>query len=177
MKNFVFLLFLCLTLSLPISANVKFSGDEPVFVKEFIGQMDFVKGRLMKLAEAMPEDKYNWTPGEGVRTVGEVYVHAAEANFYLVTVMKGTKPEMDQKKSDTDKKTALAMLEKSIDAVKEAAGKLTEDDLNREVEAFGMKFSLRNFMITMLNHNHEHLGQSIAYARMNGVVPPWSMKE
>jgi hypothetical protein len=45
------------------------------------------------------------------------------------------------------------------------------------VEAFGMKFSLRNFMITILNHNHEHLGQSIAYARMNGVVPPWSMKE
>ncbi|HCY76868.1 MAG TPA: damage-inducible protein DinB [Ignavibacteriales bacterium] len=177
MKNFAFLLFLCLTLSLPISANVNFSGDEPVFVKEFIGQMDFVKGRLMQLAEAMPEDKYNWTPGEGVRTVGEVYVHAAEANFYLVTVMMGTKPDMNQKKSDTDKKTALAMLEKSIDAVKEAAGKLTEDDLNREVEAFGMKFSLRNFMITMLNHNHEHLGQSIAYARMNGVVPPWSMKE
>ncbi|MBE0538303.1 MAG: DinB family protein [Ignavibacterium sp.] len=177
MKNFAFLLFLCLILSLPISANVKFSGDEPVFVKEFIGQMDFVKGRLMQLAEAMPEDKYNWTPGEGVRTVGEVYVHAAEANFYLVTVMMGTKPDMNQKKSDTDKKTALAMLEKSIDAVKEAAGKLTEDDLNREVEAFGMKFSLRNFMITMLNHNHEHLGQSIAYARMNGVVPPWSMKE
>ncbi|HEX7357604.1 MAG TPA: DinB family protein [Ignavibacteriaceae bacterium] len=177
MKNFVSMLFLCSFLVLPLSANVKFSGDEPVFVKEFIGQMDFVKGRLMQLAEAMPDEKYNWTPAEGVRTVGEVYVHAAEANFYLVTVMMGTKPDMNQKKSDTDKKTALAMIEKSIDAVKEAAAKLTEDDLNREVEAFGMKFSLRNFMITMLNHNHEHLGQSIAYARMNGVVPPWSMKE
>ena len=69
------------------------------------------------------------------------------------------------------------MLEKSFDAVKDAASKLTEVDLNREVEAFGMKFSLRNFMITTLNHNHEHLGQSIAYARMNGIIPPWSMKE
>ena len=177
MKKSMFLFLICLIFALPISAAANSSKDEPVFVKEFIGQMDFVKGRLIQLAEAMPEDKYNWSPGEGVRTVGEVYVHAAEANFYLVTVMMGTKPEMDQKKSDTDKKTALTMLEKSIDAVKEAASKLTEADLNKEVEAFGMKFSLRNFMITMLNHNHEHLGQSIAYARMNGIVPPWSMKE
>ena len=160
-----------------ISASlVRASRDQPVFVTEFIGQMDFVKSRLIQLADAMPEDKYNWSPAEGVRSVGEVYSHDAEANFYLVTVIKGTKPDMNQEKSPIDKKSALAMLEKSIEAVKEAASKLTEKDLNKEVDAFGMKFSLRNFMITILNHNHEHLGQSIAYARMNGVVPPWSMK-
>ena len=102
-----------------ISASlVRASGDQPVFVTEFIGQMDFVKGRLMQLADAMPEDKYNWSPAEGVRSVGEVYSHDAEANFYLVTVIKGTKPDMDQEKSPTDKKSALAMLEKSIEAVK-----------------------------------------------------------
>ena len=176
MKKNAFLFIICLIFALPISA-ANLSGDEPIFVKEFIGQMDFVKGRLIQLAEAMPEDKYNWSPGEGVRTVGEVFVHDAEANYYLISQMKGTKPDMNQEKRPTDKKSALMMLEKSIEAVKEAASKLTEDDLNKEVEAFGMKFSLRNFMITMLNHNHEHLGQSIAYARMNGVVPPWSMKE
>jgi uncharacterized damage-inducible protein DinB len=152
-------------------------GDESIFVKEFIGQMDFVKGRLMQLAEAMPEDKYNWSPGEGVRTFGEVLNHDAEANFYLVSVINNSKPDTKQEKHESDKKHVLEMLSKSIDAVKDAAGKLTEDDLNREVEAFGMKFSLRNFMITILNHNHEHLGQSIAYARMNGVTPPWSKKE
>jgi len=176
MKKNAFLFIICLIFALPISA-ANLSGDEPIFVKEFIGQMDFVKGRLIQLAEAMPEDKYNWSPGEGVRTVGEVFVHDAEANYYLISQMKGTKPDMNQEKRPTDKKSALMMLEKSIEAVKEAASKLTEDDLNKEVEAFGMKFSLRNFMITMLNHNHEHLGQSIAYARMNGIVPPWSMKE
>lgn len=177
MKKSAFLFFICLIFALPISAAANLSGDEPIFVKEFIGQMDFVKGRLIQLAEAMPDDKYTWSPGDGVRTVGEVFVHDAEANYYLISMMKGTKPDMDQEKTPTDKKSALAMLEKSIEAVKEAASKLTEDDLNKEVEAFGMKFSLRNFMITILNHNHEHLGQSIAYARMNGVVPPWSKKE
>jgi uncharacterized damage-inducible protein DinB len=151
-------------------------GDEPVFIQEFNGQMDFVKGRLLQLAEAMPDNKYNWSPGEGVRSVGEVFVHDAEANYYMISVMKGTKPEMEQEKHSADKKHAIDMLTKSFDAVKETASKLTEEDLNREVEAFGMKFSLRNFMITILNHNHEHLGQSIAYARMNGVTPPWSLK-
>ncbi|MBE0551522.1 MAG: DinB family protein [Ignavibacterium sp.] len=175
MKKSAFLFLICLIFALPISA-ANLSGDEPIFVKEFIGQMDFVKGRLIQLAEAMPDDKYSWSPGEGVRTVGEVFIHDAEANYYLISQMNGTKPDMNQEKSPSDKKSALAILEKSIEAVKEAASKLTEADLNKEVEAFGMKFSLRNFMITILNHNHEHLGQSIAYARMNGVVPPWSMK-
>jgi uncharacterized damage-inducible protein DinB len=152
-------------------------AEQPIFVQEFLGQVDFIKGRLMQLAEAMPEDKYSWKPGEEVRSVGEVYVHSAEANHYFLSIMNGTKPDMSESSKETDKKTALAMLEKSFDVVKETAGNFTEEDLNKEVEAFGMKFSVRNFMITLLNHNHEHLGQSIAYARMNGVTPPWSNSE
>lgn len=160
-----------------ISVLAKSPSDQPVFVKEFTGQIDFVKGRFLQLAEAMPDNKYNWTPTEGVRTVGEVYIHVAESNYHLIAMIKGIKPDMTEPKSPTDKKTALSMLEKSFEAVKDAAGKLTETDLDKEVEAFGMKFSLRNFMISMLGHSHEHLGQSIAYARMNGVTPPWSVKE
>ena len=177
MKTSLFVFVLILLFTAPGAITSKPLGDEPVFVQEFNGQMDFVKGRLLQLAEAMPDAKYSWAPAEGVRTVGEVYTHAAEANYYLIAMMNGVKPDMDQEKSPTDKKTALSILEKSFDAVKDAASKLTEVDLNKEVEAFGMKFSLRNFMITILNHNHEHLGQSIAYARMNGVTPPWSKKE
>lgn len=174
MKKLSFMFFLIITAFFNINAAP--SGDQPVFVKEFMGQMDFVKGRLIQLAEAMPEDKFDWTPGEGVRTVGEVYSHVAEANSYLISAINNTKPEMNKEEKAQDKKSIISMLASSCDAVKEAASKLTEDDLNREVEAFGMKFTLRNFMITMLNHCHEHLGQSIAYARMNGITPPWSMK-
>ena len=176
MKNRLVLFTSILLITLSAAITAKPVGDAPVFVKEFIGQMDFVKGRLTQLAEAIPEDKYSWSPGEGVRSVGEVFAHVAEVNYYLISVMKGSKPDMAEKKHDNSKKHVLEMLAKSIEDVKEAAGKLTENDLNREVEAFGMKFSLRNFMISMLNHNHEHLGQAIAYARMNGVVPPWSVK-
>jgi len=152
-------------------------AEQPIFVQEFLGQIDFVKSRLMQLAEAMPEDKYSWTPGEGVRSVGEVYVHAAESNYYMLSLVKGEKPDMSQSESEADKKTALAMMEKAFSVIKESAAQFTEEDLNKEIEAFGMKFSVRNFMVTMIAHLHEHLGQSIAYARMNGVTPPWSAQE
>ena len=171
--SFVFLLVLAMFLNI----NASPSGKQPIFVTEFIGQMDFVKGRLTQLAEVMPESKFSWAPAEGVRNVGEVYSHVAEANYYLISVIKNEKPDMDQDKKELNKAEIIEMLKNSFDAVKEAAAKLSDDDLNREVEAFGMKFSLRNFMITLLNHSHEHLGQGIAYARMNGVTPPWSMKE
>ena len=152
-------------------------AEQPVFVKEFLGQVDFVKGRLMQLAEAMPEDNYSWTPGEGVRSVGEVYVHAAEANYYMLSLIKGEKFDMNSAESKSDKKTALSLMEKSFDNLKESAAQFTDEDLDKEIEAFGMKFSVRNFMVTIIAHLHEHLGQSIAYARMNGVTPPWSAQE
>lgn len=152
-------------------------AGQPVFVQEFLGQIDFVKGRLMQLADAMPEETYSWTPGEGVRSVGEVYVHVAQSNYYMLSLVKGEKPEMNQSESEIDKKTAIAMMEKAFSVIKESTARFTDEDLDKEIEAFGMKFSVRNFMVTMIGHLHEHLGQSIAYARMNGVTPPWSAKE
>lgn len=167
------LLFYALILFL----NTTGLAEQPIFVQEFMGQIDFVKGRLMQLAEAVPEESYSWAPGEGVRSVGEVYVHVAQSNYYMLSLVKGEKPDMSQGSSESDKKTALAMMEKSFSVIKEEAAKFSEEDLNKEIEAFGMKFSVRNFMVTMIAHLHEHLGQSIAYARMNGVTPPWSAQE
>lgn len=149
-------------------------AEQPAFVKEFLGQMDYVEGRLTQLSEAMPEESYSWTPGEGVRSVGEVYIHVAQSNYYMLSLVKGEKPDMSEGSSESDKKTAIAMMGKSFSVIKEEAAKFSEEDLNKEIEAFGMKFSVRNFMVTMIAHLHEHLGQSIAYARMNGVTPPWS---
>ena len=78
-------------------------------------------------------------------------------------------------KATNSKVGTIATLNQSFDAVTEMVKHVTEDDLNRMFEAFGMEMSVRNFMITILNHTHQHLGQSIAYARMNEIVPPWSI--
>lgn len=162
--------------------------DIPVFVQEFSGQVDFVEGRLTQLAEAVPEEDYGWRPEEGVRSVGEVYLHTAFGNYLWITVSGGKVPEdvhfvPDPSKigewdtQTTDKKEIMAIMKKSFDVLREFAKSLTAEDLEKEVEFFNMKFSLRNFLISGLNHLHEHLGQSIAYARTNHVVPPWSQKQ
>jgi len=162
-------------------------AQEPVLVEEFVGQVVYVQKKIIDLANAVPEVDYTWRPAEGVRSVSEVYLHVAFANYICVTVSGGKVPEevgfeMDFSKADawatqtTDKTVILEKVNESFEILKERIGNLTEEDLNREVEVFGMKMSTRNFIISMIGHCHEHLGQSIAYARINGVTPPWSAK-
>lgn len=163
-------------------------AQESVLIEEFVGQVVFVQGRLVDLANAVPQENYTWRPEEGVRSISEVYLHAAFANYICVTVSGGTVPkeigfEMDFSKANawetqtTDKTEILEKLNESFTILKERVSVLTQEDLDREVEVFGMKMSTRNFIISMIGHAHEHLGQSVAYARINGVTPPWSMKD
>ena len=159
-----------------------------ILVNEFIGQTDFIEGRLLQLAEEIPQTVYEWRPAEGVRSVSEVFLHAAFANYICVTVSGGVVPEdkgfvMDFNKVNewdmqtTDKTEIQAKIKESFDVLRSRMKELTEEDLNREVEVFGMTMSIRNFIISMIAHTHEHLGQEIAYARMNGVTPPWSKED
>jgi len=163
-------------------------AEEPVLVKEFVGQIEFVQGRITQLADAVPQSDYEWRPEKGVRSVSEVYLHIAFSNYMTVSITGGTVPkevgfEMDFSKEHdwdiqtTDKTIILEKVNESFATLKEWTKSLTEEDLNREVEAFGMTMTIRNFMITMIGHTHEHLGQSIAYARTNHVTPPWSKKD
>jgi uncharacterized damage-inducible protein DinB len=177
-----------LLVSLLLIFSTLASAQEPVLVKEFVGQVVFVQGRVVDLANAMPQSAYEWRPEEGVRSVSEVYLHVAFSNYMTVIISGGTISkdmgfEMDFSKEKvwdtqtTDKTIILEKVNESFEILKERIGKLTEEDLNREVEFFGMKMSTRNFIISMIGHTHEHLGQSIAYARINAVTPPWSKSE
>jgi hypothetical protein len=72
----------------------------------------------------------------------------------------------------TDKKRVLVELQKSFDHVRQIVK--SDADFERVVKLYGNDTTRRNVYMMMLNHLHEHLGQSVAYARMNGIVPPWS---
>ena len=154
------------------------------FCMEFIGQVQFIQGRLVELQKAIPQDKYSWRPAEGVRSLGEVYLHAAMANYYFAKfagyeVPKDINVDMGSEKWDkmtTDKKEITIILERSFADLLVTGKKITEADLEKNVHFFGMDMTMRNFMVSSLNHMHEHLGQSIAYARSNGIVPPWTQK-
>jgi uncharacterized damage-inducible protein DinB len=158
--------------------------DVPVFCQEYIGQIDFVKGRIMDLANTVPQDKYTWRPADGVRSVSEVYRHVAFANYafikwsgYEVPAEAGFHTDLEKwDKATTDKAEIATTLNKSFDAIQATVKLLTTDELNKTVQVFGMEMSLRNFMMSSLSHLHEHLGQSVAYARSNAIVPPWTAK-
>ena len=155
--------------------------DQPVFIQEYIGQMNFVESRLLDLEGAMPQELMGWEPNDEVRNTAQIFLHVAEANYMLVSFLKGENPKGEQgnlEKSTTDKKEIAKILSESFTAVNDKAATLTPDDLNKMSQTpFGMEMSTRNFMISLLNHAHEHLGQAIAYARINGITPPWSEKQ
>jgi uncharacterized damage-inducible protein DinB len=139
--------------------------EQPVFVQEYIGQVSFIEGRLLELEEAMPQEIMGWEPADLVRNTAQVFLHVADANYFLLSFITGEQMEGDAK-----------MIKDSFAAVKEVTAKLSEDELNNMVKTPFGEMSIRSFMISILNHNHEHLGQAIAYGRMNGITPPWSAK-
>ncbi len=173
-------------LATPVSLFAAKSSEasSPPFVNEFLGEVDFVEGRILALNEAMAA-KESWRPAENVRSVSETYLHIAFGN-YLLTKMAGFEPpadagfSTDMKKWDAQTTEAAkinAVLKMSFDHVRSVAKKLTSEQLEKKMDLFGHEATTRTDLITLLNHMHEHLGQSIAYARMNGVVPPWTAAE
>lgn len=143
----------------------------------WLGELDHAARQLVQLAEATPAEKFSWRPAPGVRSIGEVYMHIALGNHFLLA-QTGVKPPFDAaslgkepEKSKTAKADVVAFLKGSFDAVR---GAYTAADRQKSVKLFGKETTADNVFLRILVHNHEHMGQSIAYARMNGVAPPWS---
>ena len=141
------------------------------------GEWRHVSQQLIALAEATPAEKFAWRPAPGVRSTSEVYMHIVDANFYLLSV---TGPKMpadlkeDADKTVTSKAEVIAWLKRSLEAVKKAH--LAEDpkDLARKVRVEDRDATVDGMYLRIIIHANEHMGQLVAYARMTGVVPPWS---
>jgi len=141
------------------------------------GEWLHVSQQLVALAEATPEEKFSWRPAAGVRSTSEVYMHIAMANFYLLSV---TGPKMpadlkdDAEKTVTAKAEVISWLKRSLDAVKQAHRAVTAKDLQRQVHIADRDATVDGMYLRIIVHANEHMGQLVAYARMTGVVPPWS---
>jgi uncharacterized damage-inducible protein DinB len=139
------------------------------------------RDKLIQLAEAMPESKYSWTPEKGVRTVGQVFLHVSAANYGVPSFI-GIKPPAGfdfgtYEQSMTKKADIIKSLKDSFTHMEGALKSMSEDEMNQPAEFFGMKTTKRGAFFLLLSHAHEHLGQSIAYARSNNVTPPWSAQQ
>src|SRR5713226_3178938 len=148
---------------------------------EFLNELKIQEDKFVQLAQAVPADKYTWRPAEGVRSISEVYMHVATANYNLPKVF-GVAPPAGFKaegfdKSITDKAKVIDTLKDSFAHMRQAVLNMPDSDVEKQLDWFGAKSTYRGVMLFIIRHGAEHLGQSIAYARVNGIVPPWTEEQ
>ena len=159
---------------MPAASTAPTSGPRA----EFLEEIAYYEQRYTKLAEAMPAEKYGWRPGEGVRSVGEVYAHIVAANYGVARAL-GTQPPagLDMKSVMSlanDKPKLMQALKDSFAHFRGAILALSDADADKPQKMFNRQTTVRGAFMMIDRHWGEHLGQSIAYARINGVVPPWT---
>jgi len=135
------------------------------------------QGQVIQLAEAFSEDQYGWRPMEGVNSVGEALLHVAGANYFIGSKMGIAPPEdvdMMNLGKITGKENIIAALKKSNEFALDVVTKVERGEFNEEVDFGFAKFNKLAGLLVIMEHNGEHKGQLIAYARSNNVVPPWS---
>lgn len=165
--------------ALPLAAADNAPSVAPAGLRqEVIGHLDEAEKKLLALAEAIPADKFSWRPAPGVRSVSEVFAHVAGGNYFLLSKTGVPNPEgVDPRsfeKNATDKAKLTPLLKDSFAYVRGHIAKASDADLDKQVEFFGSKTTVRGLHLRLVSHAHEHLGQMIAYARSIGVAPPWS---
>jgi uncharacterized damage-inducible protein DinB len=149
----------------------------PELGQGWLPEFTLTSRQLMQLAEATPADKFGWSPGPGVRSISEVYMHIALGNYFFLdsvgvkTGVDFAKLGKDPEKSVTAKADVVKFLRDSLDAVAKA---YPFSDKQKKLQFFGKDSTADQVYLRLLLHGNEHMGQSIAYARMNGIVPPWS---
>ncbi|MBV9155960.1 MAG: DinB family protein [Acidobacteriaceae bacterium] len=133
--------------------------------------------QLIELAQAIPKEKYSWRPGPGVRSTSEVFMHIVIANYGLMARTGKPFPTALVKSSETSvtsKAQVIDWLKRSLDAVKTAHLQATPAELEKHVTVANRDATVAGIYLRILIHANEHMGQLVAYARVNGIVPPWS---
>jgi uncharacterized damage-inducible protein DinB len=160
--------------ALAVALMLPFAQAQPAGMQAAFGKdAGTLSDKFTGLARVM-SGKYEWKPGQGVRSVGDVLNLIVEENGLLADALTGKTnagaepaPITDPGKMQDALKASYANLQKAITG-------LSDNDLQTHVKLFGRDMTKQGALMLILEDQHEHLGQSIAYARTNGMVPPWS---
>jgi uncharacterized damage-inducible protein DinB len=148
------------------------------FRSEVLAEVMIQEDKFTRLAEAIPAEKYTWRPAPDVRSFAEVFLHVSTANYSLYKLVGTPPPDglalKDLEKSTTDKAKVIAILKDSFAHARKAITAMPDADLEKSMDWFGGKNTERGILLFIVRHAAEHLGQSIAYARVVGIIPPWT---
>lgn len=159
---------------------------KPAVVDALMRDIAQLEEKLMSLAEAIPEESFDWRPAEGVRSVNEVMVHIAADNWFLPTIAGVAAPAATGINSGDyasvqayeartmSKAEAMQATRESFAHLRTAMEAVDDADLARKMSVFGTEMTGVDLWVITATHLHEHLGQLIAYARSNNITPPWS---
>jgi hypothetical protein len=169
-------------LSTPARAQDVISKESAAALKaSFLADLDVMKGKFVGLAEAFPQDKYTWRPMEGVRSVSEVFMLAAMEGYSLIptafggkAAQIGSREEMQALRTLSDKAKVIEHLNKGFAHAKAELEAIDPATLTGRRQVMGQSRSAIDGVLMIGGDLHEHLGQMIAYARTNRIVPPWS---
>ncbi len=165
------------------ATTARVADAEPAMTGYLRERIEIAEDKFLQLAGAIPEEDYDWRPMEGVRSFREVFIHLAADNWApmsmglplpeglalsndLESFVAYQEQRLDKEESVAELRRSFEFLKGSLDA--------SRDRLDETVVFLGTEWVIGEMWVALVTHMHEHLGQTIAYARANGVVPPWS---
>ena len=167
-------------LSVKAGAQDVLTRDSAAAIKTaYLADLEAMRGKYMGLANAFPQDKYTWRPMEGVRSVSEVLMLIASEGYGFAPQALGGKTAMTREEAQklgavTDKAQVIDHLTKGFAHAKQAIEAIDPGTLTGRRSVFGRERTMPEVVLFVTGDMHEHLGQLIAYARMNRIGPPWS---
>ena len=173
-RSLALLCVMAALLALPLGAQVNpYKDGTPGvtgFRSEVLAEVMIQEDKFVRLAKAVPADKYTWRPVPEVRSIAEVFLHVATANYNIYQIIGATPPAgFDGKtfeKSTTDKTKIVAALRDSFAHARKAISAMPDTDLEKRMDWFGGKNTERGVLLFAVRHGAEHLGQAIADARL-----------
>jgi uncharacterized damage-inducible protein DinB len=142
--------------------------------------LERMQQKFIDLANAIPADKLTWRPADGARSFAEVLLHVAGERYGILKLMGAEAPkEFDPKtfeKSTTDRTQIVAELNKSYDFAKKTIDAMSNAEFAKLLPKLGPQANAGDVVYILVSDSHEHLGQAVAYARENGIVPPWTVE-
>ena len=145
----------------------------------YLADMEVMREKYLGLADAFPQDLYTWRPMEGVRSVSEVLMLIASEGYGFAPMALGAPTALSREESQglaeiTDKAAVIDHVTRGFAYARETIEAIDPASLTGSRSLFGRERTSPELMLFVAGDMHEHLGQLIAYARMNRIVPPWS---
>jgi uncharacterized damage-inducible protein DinB len=162
---------ICLLL---VPAAVALAQDNPLSAFNKFGYAQ-VKNILLRSAEKMPEENYNFKPTDGVRSFGQIVGHVADSQYFFCSIVLGEKnPTLKIEQTKTSKTDLIAALKDAFAYCDKAYDGMTDASATQMVKLMGMDLPKLGVLMGNSMHSGEHYGNLVTYLRMKNIVPPSS---